>query len=352
MILYSIIIPVYNVENYIERCVDSICNQSIKDIELILIDDGSKDNSGKVCDELAQKDSRIKVVHKENQGCSVARNTGIDFARGKYICFVDSDDEWLPGVLQALTDKIENEQEYDMLIFGAKVVNRKKELLSYDKPEDSCVYRKKEDVIEFLVKMNPQERGWGLNYIWNRAYKAEILKDNKIRFEKNLNLGEDFVFNCEVMKKISSLRVIHEAYYCYYKYFENQLTMRFRDNELERRDYIFEKQKDLYRNYNILDVCWKKCLIEEGLLTHTSLMMAAYMACELKITDTCKYVKAFLKSQHYEALREYIKWENNGVNGMLCTLYKVNNSFLIGLYFYILRSVRKIKKIDKKGMHR
>ena len=88
----SIIVPVYNVEKYVERCIESIIKQSYKNLEIILIDDGSKDNSGKICDEYAEKDNRIKVIHKKNGGLSDARNTGLNIADGEYICFIDSDD--------------------------------------------------------------------------------------------------------------------------------------------------------------------------------------------------------------------------------------------------------------------
>ena len=92
MPLVSVIVPVYKVENVSHYCIDSILNQTFMDFELILIDDGSPDNSGKICDEYAKIDSRVKVVHKENEGVSAARNAGLELAKGKYICFVDSDD--------------------------------------------------------------------------------------------------------------------------------------------------------------------------------------------------------------------------------------------------------------------
>ena len=92
MPIVSVIVPVYKVENVLHYCIDSILNQTYKNFELILVDDGSPDNSGKICDEYAKKDNRIKVIYKENGGVSSARNCGIDAAKGKYVCFVDSDD--------------------------------------------------------------------------------------------------------------------------------------------------------------------------------------------------------------------------------------------------------------------
>ena len=91
---FSIIVPVYNVEQYLENCINSVLNQSYRNFQLILVDDGSKDSSGEICDRFAQKDSRVKVIHKPNAGVSAARNTGIDIATGQFICFIDSDD-WI-----------------------------------------------------------------------------------------------------------------------------------------------------------------------------------------------------------------------------------------------------------------
>lgn len=102
--LISVIVPIYNVEKYLARCVDSIVNQTYKDFELILVDDGSPDNSGKICDEYAKKDSRIKVVHKKNGGLSDARNAGMAVATGEYISFIDSDDYVSDDFFECLLD--------------------------------------------------------------------------------------------------------------------------------------------------------------------------------------------------------------------------------------------------------
>lgn len=102
----SIIVPVYNVEQYLENCINSVLNQSFRNFQLILVDDGSKDSSGEICDRFVQKDSRVKVIHKSNAGVSAARNAGIDIATGQFICFIDSDD-WIESeYLQKIVDEI------------------------------------------------------------------------------------------------------------------------------------------------------------------------------------------------------------------------------------------------------
>lgn len=338
----SIIIPVYNVEKYIRRCVESIYAQNYDDIEIILVDDGSKDNSGKICDELAEKDRRIKVVHKENCGCSMARNTGISLATGKYICFIDSDDEWFPNILNTLFAK--NKYDYDMMIYGAKTVTSDGELLGYERANEERSYRDLKEVRSFLENLLPEERSWGLNYIWNRIYKTSLIIENKISFDTTLNLGEDFVFNCEVMKHLSSLYVSTDILYCYYKYFQNQLTMRFRNNELERRDTMFEAHKNLYCYHGLYENYKKNCYIEEGLLTHYSIMKISYADCNLSLGETVEYIRNFLESEHYVALVEFLNYNKNVVKPIIRLLYKIKNPYLIAILEILLRKKNILKK--------
>lgn len=146
----SIIVPVYNVEKYVERCIESIIKQSYKNLEIILIDDGSKDNSGKICDEYAQKDNRIKVIHKKNGGLSDARNTGLNIADGEYICFIDSDDYIHKDLVKDNLEKL-IQQKADMICFNRFVINGEKII---EKPqlynENMTTY----DVISGIWKKN------------------------------------------------------------------------------------------------------------------------------------------------------------------------------------------------------
>ena len=108
----SVVVPVYNVEKYLRKCIDSIINQTYKNLEIILVDDGSPDKCGEICDEYAKKDNRVKVIHKKNAGVSSARNDGIDNATGEYIIFVDSDDWLEDNAIEIMVDKL-NEYDYD-----------------------------------------------------------------------------------------------------------------------------------------------------------------------------------------------------------------------------------------------
>ena len=135
--ILSVVIPIYNVEDYLERCIDSVLNQNVDEIEIILVDDGSPDKCPQICDSYATKFSNIKVVHKKNAGLSAARNTGIELATGKYITFLDSDDAWMQNKLSHIM-QILFEKKPDLLMF-----------MSYDITHDGKVYERR-DMHDFL----------------------------------------------------------------------------------------------------------------------------------------------------------------------------------------------------------
>ena len=136
--LISVIVPIYNVEQYLENCINSILNQTYRNLEVILVDDGSPDNCGKICDRYSDKDPRIKVIHKLNGGLSDARNKGIDTAEGEYLTFVDSDDTILPEMIDKLYQRIVIDQS-DLAFCGYQQVNQKGDVLSEVYLEDNLL---------------------------------------------------------------------------------------------------------------------------------------------------------------------------------------------------------------------
>ena len=175
MIKISIIVPVYNVEKYLRKCIDSILNQTFKDFELILVDDGSTDDSGKICDEYSLKDSRIKVIHKENGGQSSARNMGLDVAQGEYIGFVDSDD-WIEKDMYEILYRNCKMKDGDIGIIGINFVynNRVRKGLEY--PLQSW---KKEESMYKLI-----EHKYFGNYFCSKIFSRKLFKN--IRFKEGI----------------------------------------------------------------------------------------------------------------------------------------------------------------------
>ena len=159
--LISIIVPVYDVEPYLRKCIDSILIQSYRDLEIILVDDGSPDNCGAICDEYAEKDKRIKVIHKKNGGLSDARNAGLDIATGEYIGFVDSDDWVMPDMYEYLYKAVK-EYDADMSVCGYYDYWGK--TISGRYCQDIQVYKGQEGIKALL------DLKFG-NYVWNKLYK-------------------------------------------------------------------------------------------------------------------------------------------------------------------------------------
>lgn len=238
----SIIVPVYKSEQSIRRCVDSILSQSFSDFEVILVDDGSPDDCGKICDSYTEIDSRVKVIHKENGGVSSARNAGIQLSSGEYLCFIDSDDDIKREFISALINLYNN--DVDLAVCG------------YNWVENDCVIREtrfseneydllhREDVFELNEKVM-------MSAPWCKLYKARVIKENNICFDNELSLGEDLVFNFSYLNFINNIAVINKQLYNYRIDNENSLLRKYRkdllDNTIKMNSYIY----DIIKTWNL-----------------------------------------------------------------------------------------------------
>lgn len=174
----SVIVPVYNVENYLEKCINSILNQTFSDFELLLIDDGSTDNSGKMCDEFALKDERIKVFHQSNGGQSVARNKGIDYSSSKYISFIDSDD-WLDkDMYSRMMVPILNGKDFDIIVCGHRVLTEVGEI------EEVVVFPETISISGVEATNLILEDEKLPSFPWNKIYKKELFKNIRFPLER------------------------------------------------------------------------------------------------------------------------------------------------------------------------
>lgn len=204
--LISIIVPVYNVEKYINRCVDSILSQTYRNIEIILVDDGSTDSSGIICDKYATVDSRIKVFHTKNGGLSYARNIGIEASIGDYICFVDSDD-WIEKNILELALEESKANDVDVVVWGFvkdfvddNEVVKKSIIVKSDK----LLFEKNKDSFALSSQTCLDLSG----YAWNKLYKSSLIKYNKLKFEEGVSLVEDMLFNELALSKAEKVLFI------------------------------------------------------------------------------------------------------------------------------------------------
>lgn len=203
--IISIVVPVYNVEKYVGHCIQSILNQTYNKFELILVDDGSTDDSGKLCDEWAEKDNRIVVIHKENGGLSDARNAGIEIAKGEYLAFVDSDDYISPSMYQRLFSSVNN---YDADIAMCLAYNiYDDDSTYYDIEFGNLTIFQKNEILKSLFnhKLN--------NFAWNKLYKRELFND--IRYPKG-KIYEDLFTTYRLLDKCNKV-VLDSSQLYYYR---------------------------------------------------------------------------------------------------------------------------------------
>ena len=221
--LISIIVPVYNVQEYLPKCLDSIINQTYKNLEIILVDDGSTDNSGKLCDEYAERDKRIKIIHQKNSGQANARNKGIKESKGKYIAFVDSDDWIDEDFIETLEKYISND---NIVCCGYKEI--------YD---DKVV----ENRISNLITIN----------------KTDFLKLlNKYEINKTFNKkAEDVYIMFELILKVSTVRVLPIAKYNYLQRANSTVNIESKKFMFDYVNARLKQEKDIYFNKEILNSC-------------------------------------------------------------------------------------------------
>ena len=203
----SVIVPVYKAEKYLHRCVDSILAQTFTDFELILVNDGSPDNSGAICDEYAQKDNRVRVFHKENGGVSSARNLGLDNAQGEYITFCDADDyvtpDWLMAYSNAMMDNT------DLAIQGYNIIDCDKNIIKHLPSQKGNTFEAKQKLIISLMRQEVY------GYLWIKLFRRQLIEQNNIRFDIKSAFREDAQFFSKYLEYTTTFSCINKENYFY-----------------------------------------------------------------------------------------------------------------------------------------
>ena len=234
--LVSVIVPVYKAERWLHRCVDSILAQTMTDFELLLIDDGSPDKSGEICDEYAAKDNRVRIFHKENGGVSSARNLGIDNAQGEYVMFVDADD-W---VGENYIKDIYDHRDGDALIIQGHC-RYKGDKVFYLEEYENKYYDEKEIVFTDICEYG---------FPFAKLYSLDVLSKHNIRFVLGLNMCEDNIFMYEYILAVRKVKFISGINY-FYDYIENSLSNKKVYDPYECYVY-YEKLRDILLKYKEL----------------------------------------------------------------------------------------------------
>lgn len=243
IIKVSVIVPVYNVELYLNRCIESIVTQTYTNLEIILVDDGSTDNSGKLCDEWARKDNRIKVVHKKNAGLGFARNTGLDHANGDYVVYIDSDDYVAENMIETLLTAL-TKNKADTVYCGLNRVFPEGRIVEQPSCYDNLVFEKEDIINMVLLEMvgtvpEKYEDNYVVMSVWHGIYSMDLIRRHHIRFPSERQfMSEDIIYHIDYLKESQKVVYIKD---CLYNYRMNpfSLSLKFDINRLERHKILY-----------------------------------------------------------------------------------------------------------------
>lgn len=257
----SVIVPVFNTEKYLKKCIESILNQEVKNIELILVNDGSSDNSGLICDDYSKKDSRIRVIHKENEGVSIARNIGIKNATGKYISFIDSDD-WIDKEMYKEILNIFYTYNVDFVKCSAKRVYKDNVIKGPTHMDGG--YYSKDKIESYIYPRIVISDNLATNAVVSAStcvYNRKFIDDNNIFFDEEMKHFEDLMFNVNIILKSSSFYYMIDNYFYNYTFNEESTSQKFnpqkwkyfrqshkimREKLIGNKEYDFSNQLDLF----------------------------------------------------------------------------------------------------------
>ena len=295
--LISIVIPIYKVEKYLDRCIESVVKQTYSNLEIILIDDGSPDRCPLICEEWAMRDTRIRVIHKENAGLGMARNTGIDAASGQYICFIDSDDYIVQETLAEAYEAMLRHQA-ELVTFGMMKVDRYGEVISALIPKGSKACYRGIEVQEVFLPDWIDNRNVGVQ-IQNLClsacsclYSMELIRRANWKFVSERELiSEDSYSLIQLAKEINCVAVLEKALYCYCDN-ETSLTRTYRPDRFEKIQKFYEACSSMAGQQGYTEPV--QCAIAGVTLSFVIAAMKQIVESELSWQDKKKEIKKII----------------------------------------------------------
>lgn len=325
----SVVIPVYNVEKYLKRCLESILKQNIVNYEILLVDDGSTDSSGKICDSYAQRYNHIRVIHKENEGLGLTRNVGIMYAQGEYILFVDSDDFIRDGALQVLLETVNS--AVDICFFKRSI---------YD---NGVIYDSGEHIDENMILSNKQLMGLCLGEplrddlieigpAWKALYNTQFLNEHNIQFKSEREcLSEDYIFSAEVCKYVQKVAYLDKDVYVYCNN-TGSLTNSYRQDRPEKAVYLYKLMKKVIQE-NDLDLTAAQRAYNNFLINLLVSFKHIVFFEKFSIKDKLQEIKEICKNSDIKECLFSFNYSNNSKMKLLRMLVLNNQNYLI--YFFI-----------------
>lgn len=319
--LISVIVPIYNVEKYLDRCVDSIINQTYKNLEIILVDDGSPDNCPQMCDDYAKIDNRIKVVHKENGGLSDARNVGMKVATGEYVSFIDSDDyislDFYETLLETIVDNDSDIVECGVVKFY--------EDNNFDEYSDDLKVTNYDtlDGLEGLINENPFKQ-----HVWNKLYKSNIALDISYAVGK---LNEDEFWTYQIFGKAKKVTRINKTMYYYFQRGSSIMGNGYNIRRLDALEGKMNRQAYIEKNFPTLA---------------TKAKVDLYGSCMFAYQSVLKFMSGKDKKKAIKIIKDYqnrCKLTNDEINSITDSSRKYYK--LAKLNFYLCCKMKAIFNI-------
>lgn len=321
----SVIIPIYKVEKYLSRCLDSVVNQTLEDIEIVLVDDGSPDSCPEICDRYAKKDSRIKVIHKKNEGLGYARNSGMLIATGEYIAFLDSDDYVSKDMYEKVYSELKR-TDADCCVTGYVVKKDSGDEIRKENPLGTAVYKNDDIIIKVLAGMlgskpnQVRDTDVGMS-VWKCVYRKELLQEKGILFPSERELiSEDIIFQIRVLPQVKRVCTLSEGMYYYCENSNSQsLTKTYSKDK-------FDRYKKLY---NVeLEMLSKIKFCEETRLRATRMFLGNTRVCIKQIcqsTENSKQEKktllqAICDDKEIQDVLKWYPWKDNPLRQKIVTL--------------------------------
>ena len=286
MIRVSIIMPVYNSEKYLRKAIDSVMKQSFPDFELILVDDGSEDGSGVICDEYGERYPNVKVIHKKNEGICSARNIGINCAQGEYIGFCDNDDEYLPNLIED-NYKLAKENNVDLMRYAKIKRIEKADGRTWESVSDiKDMFIEREKFSRFYYNIRKEDT------VWTGLYRRSIIENSHIRFDETFRYGhEDFNFNLCFLKHCEKLGFNSKAYYSWTQREAHSTSRKF------HREYLEKICSNLQLEYEFMvETCGntvdnvEKNIFLTNAYVHSILDYFSIQTCDMSLSEKAEYL--------------------------------------------------------------
>lgn len=328
-------------DKYLRETLSSVLAQNLKNCEIILIDDGSTDGSGAICDEFAQNDKRIRAFHIANGGVSRARNFGLTQATGEYVHFMDSDDLIEIGMYERFSEIVEAYHP-DVVMCGSLQINTGRNRKNVVAPDEETFLNGRTQIAEYLNRIPLNDMRCLIHYVWNKWYRREFLLQNELTFSTDLNLGEDYVFNCQAVRFAEKIYKVSNTYYHYFIR-GNSLVSAFQSEPWKSRQMLFDAHKKLYESFGIWPENKHAIMLEEGKMCFAALRSVNSSRCELSFAEKTAFLIKFSNTEQMKLTMFYLENSGKKLHRVWLLLIQKFNLFGIRIMLFADYAERRVR---------